>query len=167
MPSFPTPLSALDDRVAHVAVDRLALVAAARCSCHHFFGSAAEECTWGFTWAHGRKLTCFLYICRFIPNKSPGKVSVFIALLDLLEFNLKYSDLNPNSPKCLVDKWTRRCQNVPTKMYNSPPCKRAGHIPLSLYFEPYWFQNKSTCVCVCVCVCVVRIQETISCLTSC
>lgn len=31
--------------------------------CHHF-GSAAEECTWGFPWAHGRKLTCFFNILK-------------------------------------------------------------------------------------------------------
>lgn len=33
-------------------------------------------------------------------------MSLFITLLDLLELDLKYSNLNPNSPKCLVDKWT-------------------------------------------------------------
>lgn len=31
--------------------------------CHHV-GSTAEECTWGFPWAHGRKLTCFFNILK-------------------------------------------------------------------------------------------------------
>lgn len=28
----------------------------------HRFGSTAEECTWGFTWAHGRKVTCWFIL---------------------------------------------------------------------------------------------------------
>lgn len=65
-----------------------------------FFGSAAEERTWGFTWAHGRKLNLSVYP----EKKSPAKFSLFITRPDLLESYHKYSNLNPNSPKCLIDK---------------------------------------------------------------
>lgn len=70
--------------------------------CHHF-GTAAEECTCGFTLAHGRKLTLkkFLY-------------------LSLFEKNLKYS------PFGLVDKLTGHCIN----MLSSDFFLRIGHIPL-------------------------------------
>lgn len=57
----------LEERAVHVVVDHLALVAVVWCSLllPSFFGSSAEECTWGFTWAHGRKLACYFYFIFF------------------------------------------------------------------------------------------------------
>lgn len=90
------------------------------------------------------------FISTGLAWKVTSKVSLFITLLDLLELGLKYSNLNPNSPKCLVD-------NLP-QFTSSPPCTRIWHIALYYIFKHTSFKT-------CVCVCVVKIQKTISCLS--
>lgn len=67
------PSSSLEDRVAHVVVDHLALRGCSLTfsTAATMLEAAAEVCTRGFTWAHGRKQTLlYLLVC---PEKSPAK----------------------------------------------------------------------------------------------
>lgn len=76
MPSFSFCFK-LDERVVYVAVDRLALVAAARC-CRLLFQRGLKRLllgnVWGvFRWAHGRKLTWFRILG--LPKEVPSVAS--------------------------------------------------------------------------------------------